>query len=66
MKGMLDTDAGVQNFEIGRRIRDDNHSAPGFGRRYRLSIGACKVRIRRGLKVRFGRRIGLDKVLHRE
>jgi len=66
MKGKLDTDAGVQEFEIGRRIRDDKDCTPGCDRRQGRRIRTYKVRIRRGLKLHFGRRIGLDKVLQRE
>ena len=66
MKGKLDTDAGVQEFEIGRRIRDDKAGTPGCDRRQGRRIRTYKVRIRRGLKLHFGRRIGLDKVLQRE
>jgi hypothetical protein len=56
---MLDTDAGVQDFEIRRRIRNDGDWAARCGRRYRLSMRACR-------KLRFGRRIRLDKVLQRK
>ncbi len=66
MKGGLDTDAGVQEFEIGRRIRDDEDCTPGCGRREGRRIRTYKGRMRRGLKLHFGRRIGLDKVLQRE
>src|ERR1017187_10243667 len=66
MKGGLGTDAGVQDFEIGRRIRDDHDYSPGCDWRYCLSIRARNVRIRHGLYVRFGRRICLDKVLQRK
>ena len=66
MKGVLDTEAGVQDFEIGRRIRDNNDRTPGCEWRNRLSIGACKVRKSRGMKLRFRRRICLHKVPQRE
>lgn len=63
MKGRLDTDAGVQDFETGRRVGDDNDCSSGCGWRKRLSIGARKVRKSRGMKLRFGRRICVYKVL---
>ena len=66
MKGGLDTDTGVQEFEIGRRIRDDEGCTLERGRRERHGIRTYKVRIRRGLKLSFGRRIGLDKVPQRK
>ena len=66
MKGGLDTDAGVQEFEIGRRVREDEDCTPWHRRRECRSIRSYKVRIRRGLKLHFGRRIGLDKVLECE
>ena len=62
MKGKLDSDAGVQEFEIGRRIRDDKDFTRGCGRRERHGIRTYKGRMRGGLKLHFGRRIGLDKV----
>ena len=66
MKGKLDTDAGVQEFEIGRRIRDGKAFTPGRGRRERRRIRTYKGRMRCGLKPHFRRRIGLDKMLQRE
>jgi len=66
MKEGLDADAGVQNFEIGRRIRDNNDCARGCGWSWRHNIRTYKVRRRRGLELRFGRRICLDKVLQRK
>ena len=66
MEEALDTDAGVQEFEIGRRIRDDDGGNPGRGRRYWHAIGAGKVRKSRGMKLRLGRRVGLDKMFECE
>jgi hypothetical protein len=63
MREGLDTDAGVQDFEMGGRVGDGNDCSPGCGWRKRLSIGACKVRKSRGMKLRLRRRIGFDKVL---
>jgi hypothetical protein len=60
---MLDTEAGVYYFDIGRRMRDENHRSHGCSRHRRLSIGACQERIYGGLKLRFRRRVRLDKVL---
>ena len=63
MRGVLDPDVGIQDFEIGRRMREDNGRSAGHRRFNGLRNNDCEMRMGGGLKLHFWHGIRFDKML---